>query len=123
MQKIQQQLGDFLDLHSYLLTPIQRLAKYIQFLDQINKELAKQEMRSPDLDKARSIVKTYMKKGNDYVAIDSITKVPYSLSDKVGSFIFREKFFILKPKKYEATLFLFEQSLIITIADPVSYKS
>ena len=37
-QSKQRQLGDVLDLSSYLLKPIQRLTKYAQLLKQIAKE-------------------------------------------------------------------------------------
>ena len=38
MQSKQRELGDVLDLSSYLLKPIQRLSKYAQLLKQIAKE-------------------------------------------------------------------------------------
>lgn len=88
-------------------------------MDQINKELQKQEISSKYVKKAQDIVRTQMKRGNDFVAICSISKIPYSLQE-TGSFVLRDKFIILKPRRYEATLFLFENMLFFTTEHPVS---
>lgn len=106
-------------LASNLLTPIQRLGKYILFLEQIQKELLKKDgFASDNIYKAIEIVRKQMSRGNDYIAIDSIKECPINLLEQ-GSFVMREKFNVIKPRKYEAMLFLFEKMLVFTTVDPV----
>lgn len=114
-QAIQQELGDRLDIASYLLAPIQRLGKYILLLDKINMELGKKGKSSKLINAALEIVKKEMSKGNDYVAICSIKNSPIKLADEAGSFKMRETFTILKPKKFESVVFLFEEIIVFTI--------
>lgn len=68
---------------------------------------------------ALDIIKGEMSKGNDFVAIESIENSPINKED-YGSFTMREKFNILKPRRFEAMVFLFENIIVFTICDPVS---
>lgn len=68
---------------------------------------------------ALDIIKKYMSRGNDAVAIASILHSPLHTKD-YGSFITREKFVLLKPKRLELMVFLFEGAVVFTTEDPVS---
>ncbi|KAF5271384.1 hypothetical protein FQA39_LY08182 [Lamprigera yunnana] len=109
----ERELNDQLGLSSHLLTPIQRLGKYILLLKQINEELTKSGIVCDAVVCALNIVKSQMSIGNDYIAVDSIKKCPVALLEH-GSFVMSDKFTILKPKKYEAVIFFFEEIIVIT---------
>lgn len=114
-QAIQQKLEDRLDIASYLLSPIQRLGKYILLLDKIHKELDKTGESSELINTALEIVKKEMSKGNDSVAIGCIKNSPINLAEEAGSIKMNEKFTILKPKKFESVVFLFDEIIVFTI--------
>ncbi|XP_076256798.1 uncharacterized protein LOC143194107 [Rhynchophorus ferrugineus] len=109
----QEELKNKLGISAYLVTPIQRLGKYTLFFGNIIKRLTKENQPTGEAEFALSIVKKYMRKGNDAVAIDSIEKNPIE-PKYYGSFIMNEKFTILKPKRLDSTVFLFEQIIVFT---------
>lgn len=116
----QYQIKDKLDLASYLLTPIQRLGKYILLLQKISSELIKEGVYSAYVQTALDLVKNAMSRGNDYLAIDSIKHCSLNLT-LYGSFIMTDKFIMLKPRKYDCAVFLFEDIVVFTQPDGVSY--
>lgn len=118
-QKRQEELKQSLDLASYLLAPIQRITKYKLMLENIKKELKKIGITSDILENAINIIQKELITGNDYIAIDSISKWPQMQKTELGSFIMRDMFTIKYKKKYESMVFLFERMIIFTI--PVSY--
>lgn len=98
------------------------MGKYKLFLEQIKKELIKTNDNSHEnIDRAIELIHKQMTKGNDYIAIDSIRNCPINLLEQ-GSFILREKFNVVKPRKYESMLFLFENIIIFTTTDPVGIQ-
>ncbi|ERL93150.1 hypothetical protein D910_10448, partial [Dendroctonus ponderosae] len=113
----QERINDKLDLSAYLLTPIQRLGKYKLFLENIIKQLQKDDRPIGLVQLSLDMVKKYMSKGNDAVALASILFSPLHTKD-YGSFIAREKFTVLKPKKAEMMVFLFEGVVVFTVEDP-----
>lgn len=116
---MQDQYGERLDFSAYLLTPVQRLGRYILFIENIEKELKKVDGTCENIQKALKIVKSVMSRGNDCVAIESIQKSPISKVD-YGSFIMREKFTLIKPRRLEIMVFLFSNIVVFTVEDPVS---
>lgn len=116
----QEELGERLDLGSYLLTPIQRLGKYILFLKGINEQLNKKYLCSPTVQAALDMVRELMSRANDYIAIDSIKNCPINLSKDGGSFVMREKFNILRPTKFESMVFFFEKIIVFAVESYVS---
>lgn len=68
---------------------------------------------------ALEMIKNYLRKGNDQVAIASILLSPIHPKD-YGSFISREKFTMTKPKKMDVMVFLFKKIIIFTVEDLVS---
>lgn len=103
-----------------MLTPIQRLGKYILFLENISKELNKSGVHSAKVQTALNIVKEAMTRGNDFIAICSIRDCPLNLIKEAGSFVMREEFHILKPKKLVSIVFLFEAIVVFTVNNQVS---
>lgn len=118
-QERQEEIGDKLDLSAYLLTPLQRLGKYKLFLENIIKQLIKDGQQTELANEALEMIKKYLRKGNDQVAIASILLSPIHPKD-YGSFISREKFTMTKPKKMDVMVFLFEKIIIFTVEDLVS---
>nr|CAH7748524.1 unnamed protein product [Callosobruchus chinensis] len=117
IKKIQEELDDRLDFSAYLLTPLQRLGKYILFLENIQNQFQSLGISVESTQMALDIVKREMTKGNDYVAIESIQNSPISKLD-YGTFIMRENFIIIKPRKMEVMVFLFKNIIVFTNTDP-----
>ncbi|GJQ86150.1 hypothetical protein Trydic_g13431 [Trypoxylus dichotomus] len=115
----QKKLRDRLDLMSYLLNPIQRLGRYILLLENLQKSVR----RSACLDPAIEILKTNMTKGNDSIAVESILRIPETLDlYRKGSYIDREKFMMIKPRRQEIVLFLFEGIVVLTTENITSRR-
>lgn len=67
------ELGDKMDLASYLLKPIQRMSKYALLLKDLIKECSQtQEQELSDLRTAEEMVKFQLRHGNDLLAMDAI---------------------------------------------------
>ncbi|KAK9730719.1 RhoGEF domain [Popillia japonica] len=143
----QKKLKDRLDLMSYLLNPIQRLGRYILLLENLQKSVRRSACLDPaieilksnmtkgndsiavesilkvPLDPAIEILKSNMTKGNDSIAVESILKVPETVDlYKKGSYIDREKFVMLKPRRQEAVIFLFEDIVVFTTENVTSRR-
>lgn len=72
-QNKQIELGDKMDLASYLLKPIQRMSKYALLLKDLIKECSQsQEQELSDLRTAEDMVKFQLRHGNDLLAMDAI---------------------------------------------------
>ncbi|OQV20601.1 putative Pleckstrin-like proteiny domain-containing family G member 4B [Hypsibius exemplaris] len=67
-EKIQQSLGDSLDLSSFLLKPVQRLVKYKDFLERLLNCSTKNDMTN--ICDALDVVKFYLRHGDDLLAMD-----------------------------------------------------
>ncbi|CAB1338784.1 unnamed protein product [Coregonus sp. 'balchen'] len=69
----QLELGDKMDLASYLLKPIQRMSKYALLLKDLIKEVSEaQETELAYLQAAAEMVKFQLRHGNDLLAMDAI---------------------------------------------------
>lgn len=68
----QLELGDKMDLSSYLLKPVQRMGKYSLLLKQIIKECSPSEPEYADLKEAYEMVKFQLRHGNDLLAMDCL---------------------------------------------------
>lgn len=111
-------LKEKFSLVSYLMQPVQRIMRYPMLLTEIKEELNNISLHSKEIENALLMVRAKAKKGDDLVAIDSIENLPFGLSE-TGSFVKKENFVVVKPKKYETTLFLFENLLIFTTNNSV----
>ncbi|XP_030757392.1 pleckstrin homology domain-containing family G member 4B-like, partial [Sitophilus oryzae] len=112
LKKRQEELQNKLGLAAYILTPVQRLGKYKLLLENIIKELKKNNETVGSVEMALDIIKKYMRKGNDAVAVGSIMN---STIKNYGSFIMREKFALMKPRRLDVVVFLFELVVVITV--------
>uniref|UniRef100_A0A3B5MPZ3 Si:ch211-269k10.2 n=1 Tax=Xiphophorus couchianus TaxID=32473 RepID=A0A3B5MPZ3_9TELE len=73
VDKKQLELGDKMDLASYLLKPIQRMSKYALLLKDLIKECSySQEQELSDLRTAEEMVRFQLRHGNDLLAMDAI---------------------------------------------------
>lgn len=69
----QVELGDKMDLSSYLLKPVQRMSKYALLLTDLMKEVGvAQEAELAALQAATDMVKFQLRHGNDLLAMDAI---------------------------------------------------
>ncbi|XP_066254845.1 uncharacterized protein [Euwallacea similis] len=117
LKERQEIIQDKLDLSAYLLTPVQRLGKYKLFLENIIKQLEKENKPLGQAQDSLAMIKKFLSRGNDSVAIASILRSPLHTKD-YGSFIAREIFTMLKPRKMEIVVFLFEGVVVFTQEDP-----
>lgn len=77
------ELGDKMDLSSYLLKPVQRMSKYALLLMDLMKEVSEaQEAELVALQAATSMVKFQLRHGNDLLAMDAIQDCDVSSSEK-----------------------------------------
>uniref|UniRef100_A0A3P8SMQ8 DH domain-containing protein n=1 Tax=Amphiprion percula TaxID=161767 RepID=A0A3P8SMQ8_AMPPE len=92
----QMELGDKMDLASYLLKPIQRMSKYALLLKDLIKECSQsQEQELNDLRTAEEMVKFQLRHGNDLLAMDAIrgcdvsriTQILFDFSQVCGVYI------------------------------------
>lgn len=71
-QTKQVELGDKMDLASYLLKPVQRMGKYALLLQQLMKAYPDKEVDVTDIRAAEQMVRFQLRHGNDLLAMDSL---------------------------------------------------
>ncbi|XP_076256005.1 uncharacterized protein LOC143193584 isoform X2 [Rhynchophorus ferrugineus] len=113
LEEKQRLLNDKFSLSSYLIKPLQRLGKYILFIENIIKQFTKEKKNMERANDALKMIKGIMEFGNSLVAISSISKSPIK-SDDYGSLLLTDKLALLKPKKMELQVFLFTKIIIFT---------
>uniref|UniRef100_A0A7N4PFM1 Pleckstrin homology and RhoGEF domain containing G4B n=1 Tax=Sarcophilus harrisii TaxID=9305 RepID=A0A7N4PFM1_SARHA len=111
----QQDLGDKMDLASYLLKPIQRMSKYALLLKDMIKECTKtQEQELSDLQAAEEMVKFQLRHGNDLLAMDAIRGCDVNLKEQ-GQLRCQDEFIVCcGRKKYLRHVFLFEDLILFS---------
>jgi len=72
LQTKQVELGDKMDLASYLLKPVQRMGKYALLLQQLMKAYPDKEVDVTDIRSAEQMVRFQLRHGNDLLAMDSL---------------------------------------------------
>lgn len=104
-QSKQTELGDRLDLSSYLLSPVQRLGRYILLLRALQRE-ERAETEAEGLPTAISQLPTaithlehLMDLGNNLIALDSITNCTVSTSINSPHLSFRALASITSPSR------------------------
>lgn len=132
-------MKDKLNLQSFLLTPVQRLAKYHCLFSDINKEIIKirkKELSELELNQNQfltkeeeakkyghegvistiDIIRNFMSIGNTEVAKASIVKIPVNISKDFGMCLLKDEFEVTNKKKSKSilTVFLFESIVIFT---------
>ncbi|KAL0985467.1 hypothetical protein UPYG_G00157250 [Umbra pygmaea] len=111
----QMELGDKMDLASYLLKPIQRMSKYALLLKDLIKGCAQsQEQELSDLHTAEEMVKFQLRHGNDLLAMDAIRGCDVNLKEQ-GHLRCQDEFIVCcGRKKYLRHVFLFEDLILFS---------
>uniref|UniRef100_A0A8C1HDH0 Pleckstrin homology and RhoGEF domain containing G4B n=1 Tax=Cyprinus carpio carpio TaxID=630221 RepID=A0A8C1HDH0_CYPCA len=111
----QVELGDKMDLASYLLKPIQRMSKYALLLKDLIKECGQsQEQELTDLRTAEEMVKFQLRHGNDLLAMDAIRGCDVNLKEQ-GQLRCQDEFIVwCGRKKYLRHVFLFEDLILFS---------
>ncbi|XP_053218335.1 pleckstrin homology domain-containing family G member 4B isoform X1 [Podarcis raffonei] len=111
----QQELGDKMNLASYLLKPIQRMSKYALLLKDLIKECsAAQEQELSALRAAEEMVKFQLRHGNDLLAMDAIRGCDVNLKEQ-GQLRCQDEFIVCcGRKKYLRHVFLFEDLILFS---------
>ena len=107
------ELGDKMDLASYLLKPVQRMGKYALLLQEFMKTLTKNNTEKPtskrilnqieDLKSAEEMVRFQLRHGNDLLAMDSIRDCDLNLKEQ-GRLLRQNEFLVWEGKNQKKTL-------------------
>ncbi|XP_062247086.1 puratrophin-1 [Platichthys flesus] len=111
----QVELGDKMDLSSYLLKPIQRMSKYALLLTDLIKEVGvAQEAELGALQEATKMVKFQLRHGNDLLAMDAIRECDVNLKEQ-GQLIRQDEFTIWSGRrKCQRHIFLFDELVLFS---------
>ncbi|XP_063475672.1 pleckstrin homology domain-containing family G member 4B isoform X4 [Symphalangus syndactylus] len=113
----QQELGDKMDLASYLLRPVQRVAKYALLLRDLLEEASRGLAQGQELGELRAaevVVCFQLRHGNDLLAMDAIRGCDVNLKEQ-GQLRCRDEFIVCcGRKKYLRHVFLFEDLILFS---------
>uniref|UniRef100_A0A8C9H6V5 Pleckstrin homology and RhoGEF domain containing G4B n=1 Tax=Piliocolobus tephrosceles TaxID=591936 RepID=A0A8C9H6V5_9PRIM len=113
----QRELGDKMDLASYLLRPVQRVAKYALLLQDLLKEASRGPVQGQELGELRAaeiVVCFQLRHGNDLLAMDAIRGCDVNLKEQ-GQLKCRDEFIVCcGRKKYLRHVFLFEDLILFS---------
>ncbi|XP_059211635.1 rho guanine nucleotide exchange factor 40 [Centropristis striata] len=111
----QAELGDKMDLSSYLLKPVQRMSKYALLLSDLIKEVGgAQEAELNALHEATNMVKFQLRHGNDLLAMDAIRDCDVNLKEQ-GQLIRQDEFTVWSGRrKCQRHIFLFEELVLFS---------
>ncbi|XP_040009988.1 uncharacterized protein si:dkey-65j6.2 [Xiphias gladius] len=116
-KKKQQELGDMMDLSSYLLRPIQRISKYSLLLQDILAlagSFSERERERADIQAAADLVRFQMRHGNDLLTMDAIQDCDVNLKEQ-GQLIRQDEFTVFfRKKKCVRRIFLFEDLILLS---------
>lgn len=109
----QQELGDHMDLSSYLLRPIQRISKYSLLLQDMLGMCGPQRDRE-ELQAAAEVVRFQMRHGNDLLTMDAIQDCDVNLKEQ-GQLIRQDEFIVFfRKKKCSRRIFLFQDLILFS---------
>ncbi|KAJ8343350.1 hypothetical protein SKAU_G00306790 [Synaphobranchus kaupii] len=111
----QLELGDKMDVASYLLKPIQRMSKYALLLKDLIKEVGEaEEQELSCLRSAAEMVKFQLRHGNDLLAMDAIRDCDVNLKEQ-GQLVRQDEFTIwFGRKRCQRHVFLFEDLVLFS---------
>lgn len=92
------------------MAPALRLGEYIKFLRTMQPSLKNDEC-SKDVTIVINKIRNVLEKAYGFMMIDLIQKSEIDLS-QAGSFLIKDTLNLLKPKKDEFTVFLFEKRIV-----------
>ncbi|KAM9505706.1 pleckstrin homology domain-containing family G member 4B-like isoform 3-T5 [Salvelinus alpinus] len=111
----QQELGDHMDLSSYLLRPIQRISKYSLLLQDMLGVCGPQRDRDrEELQAAADVIRFQMRHGNDLLTMDAIQDCDVNLKEQ-GQLIRQDEFIVFfRKKKCFRHIFLFQDLILFS---------
>ncbi|MFT7801170.1 pleckstrin homology domain-containing family G member 4B-like [Arapaima gigas] len=111
----QLELGDKMDLSSYLLKPVQRISKYSLLLQDMLKECETQTNgERGELQAALEVVQFQLRHGNDLLAMDDIQGCDVNLKEQ-GQLIRQDEFLVsFRKKKRFRHVFLFQDLILFS---------
>ncbi|XP_037540437.1 uncharacterized protein LOC119417301 [Nematolebias whitei] len=121
-KKKQQELGDMMDLSSYLLRPIQRISKYSLLLQDMlalvssraSRDRTHDTVERADIQAAADLIQFQMRHGNDLLTMDAIQDCDVNLKEQ-GQLIRQDEFTVFfRKKKCVRRLFLFEHLILFS---------
>nr|XP_042900201.1 puratrophin-1 [Parasteatoda tepidariorum] len=128
----QQELGDKMNLASYLLKPVQRIGKYALLLKELIKECPQiNSEHYNNLKAAEEMVRFQLRHGNDLLAMDALKECDVNIKEQ-GRLLRQDEFLVGKGGKRKTLrrVFLFEDLIIFSKAisppdsnDYYQYKS
>ncbi|GFY64876.1 pleckstrin homology domain-containing family G member 4B [Trichonephila inaurata madagascariensis] len=118
-KKKQHELGDKMDLASYLLKPVQRMGKYALLLKQLLKECPETSSEHyNNLKAAEEMVRFQLRHGNDLLAMDALRECDVNIKEQ-GRLLRQDEFLVCqggKSRKALRHVFLFEDLIIFSKA-------
>lgn len=111
----QMELGDKMNLASYLLKPVQRISKYSLLLKDMIREcnVASDDILT-ELQAAHDVVQFQLRHGNDLLAMDDIQNCDVNLKEQ-GQLIRQDEFLVsFRKKKCFRHLFLFQELILFS---------
>uniref|UniRef100_W5LZ15 Si:dkey-65j6.2 n=1 Tax=Lepisosteus oculatus TaxID=7918 RepID=W5LZ15_LEPOC len=111
----QLELGDKMDLWSYLLKPVQRISKYNLLLQDMEKECGPQQGRErSEIQAALEVIRFQLRHGNDLLAMDDIQDCDVNLKEQ-GQLIRQNEFLVsFRKKKCFRHVFLFQDLILFS---------
>ncbi|XP_030230909.1 LOW QUALITY PROTEIN: quattro [Gadus morhua] len=111
----QLELGDKMDLWSYLLKPVQRISKYSLLLHDVALECGPGHARErAELSAALEVIHFQLRHGNDLLAMDDIHSCDVNLKEQ-GQLIRQDEFLVtFRKKKCFRHVFLFRDLLLFS---------
>ncbi|XP_077605536.1 pleckstrin homology domain-containing family G member 4B [Crocuta crocuta] len=113
----QRELGDKMDLASYLLKPVQRMGKYALLLQDLVREASccpAWEQELGELRAAEGVVRFQLRHGNDLLAMDAVRGCDVNLKEQ-GQLRCQDEFIVCcGRKKYLRHVFLFEDLILFS---------
>ncbi|KAL1021067.1 hypothetical protein UPYG_G00008300 [Umbra pygmaea] len=111
----QQELGDHMDLSSYLLRPIQRISKYSLLLqDMLGVYGPQLDVVRAELQAAVHLIRFQMRHGNDLLTMDAIQECDVNLKEQ-GQLIRQDDFIVFfRKKKCFRRIFLFQDLILFS---------
>ncbi|XP_058562213.1 pleckstrin homology domain-containing family G member 4B isoform X2 [Neofelis nebulosa] len=113
----QRELGDKMNLASYLLKPVQRMGKYALLLQDLAREASccpAWEQELGELRAAEGVVRFQLRHGNDLLAMDAVRGCDVNLKEQ-GQLRCQDEFIVCcGRKKYLRHVFLFEDLILFS---------
>uniref|UniRef100_A0A674EDY7 protein-glutamine gamma-glutamyltransferase n=1 Tax=Salmo trutta TaxID=8032 RepID=A0A674EDY7_SALTR len=111
----QTQLGDKMDLSSYLLKPVQRISKYSLLLQDMARDCGPHRGREEaEVQRALEVIQFQLRHGNNLLAMDDIQDCDVNLKEQ-GQLIRQDEFLVsFRKKKCFRHIFLFQDLVLFS---------